>query len=619
MEHERFFGLHFDFHANNEVEIGENTNIEDIEKYIKDAKPDFIQCDCKGHPGNSCYPTKVGKAADKLKADNLRVWVDAAKKNNTPIYVHYSGIWDAEYLKKYPEDAALYLDNDWNIAAVSMFSNYLDKLMIPQIKELITEYDIDGMWVDGDCWAVQRDYSECAKPYLWEGITHEEHDNLMKETFFKYLKKYVDELHNFKPDFKITSNWMYSSYVPEKPEIAIDFISGDYHSSDSAYSARYEGRCMAAQNMPWDLMAWGFSGEGFHGNVGYEEKNAKQLMQEAAVSISLGGGFQVYMLQNSDGSARRSKSERLKELGEFMRARRMCYRKTPVAQVGIFYSVESRYKKSNIFNQSSSTKCLIGALNCVLDTQYTANVILEYQIDTLSAYDVVLVPEWEFINNDIKNKLLEYAKCGGNLLIIGAEISKQFGELTGDNIKIFDKGIKKYIMDDNGEFAQVMGSFAELENGEENTYFEADTRYPSIPAYSIKKYGNGKVSYIPFNLGTMYCDRKPFITVNFLKKVLNSLKKPIAEVNKSHIDITMQKIDNGYLLNLVNMSQSRHELNVMVYDEIPEICNVEITLNKEYKNITMPFGEKFEIIKNEGKTVIKLERLDIHSIILLEE
>lgn len=35
--------------------------------------------------------------------------------------------------------------------------------MIPQIKELIEEYDIDGMWVDGDCWAVMRDYSENAK------------------------------------------------------------------------------------------------------------------------------------------------------------------------------------------------------------------------------------------------------------------------------------------------------------------------------------------------------------------------------------------------------------------------------------------------------------------------
>ena len=619
MKHERFFGLHFDFHAGNNVEIGQNTNIEDIEKYIKDAKPDYIQCDCKGHPGNSCYPTKMGKAADKLVADNLRVWVDAAKKNNLPIYMHYSGIWDKEYLNKYPEDAALYLDNDWNIAAVSMFSDYLDKLMIPQLKELITEYDIDGVWVDGDCWAVQRDYSELAKPHLWEGITPEEHDELMKKTFFEYVKKYTDELHAFKPDFRITSNWMYSSYIPEKPEVGIDFLSGDYHSSDSAYSARYEGRCMAAQNMPWDLMAWGFARDGYNTVTGYEDKNAKQLMQEAAVSLSLGGGFQVYIKQNNDGSAIQSNNKRLIELGEFVRDRKLCYRKTPVAQVGVFYSAESRYKKTNIFNQSSSTKCLIGALNCILDAQYTANIILEYQIDTLENYDIVVVPEWEFMNEDIKNKFLKYAENGGKLLVIGAKLSEQFGGLTGEKIKLADEKEVKYIMSETGEFSQITGSAAILESGEEFMYSNHDMRYKSIPAYSVKEYGKGVISYIPFDLGTIYSSRKSFITVDFMKKVLNKLSAPKVRVNKSHIDITMQKCDNGCLLNLVNMSQARHDLNIIVYDEIPEIYGVEISLDKKYKNITMPLGEKFEVTEVDGKTVIKLDKLDIHSIVMLGE
>ena len=619
MNHERFFGLHFDFHAGNDVEIGQNTNVEDIEKYIRDAKPDFIQCDCKGHPGNSCYPTKVGKAADKLVKDNLRVWVDAAKKNNIPIYMHYSGVWDAEYLKKYPEDAALYLDNDWNVAAVSLFSDYLDKLMIPQIKELIEKYDIDGIWVDGDCWAVQRDYSEHAKPYLWEGITPEEHDEVMKKAFFSYVKKYTDELHAFKNDFKITSNWMYSSYIPEKPEVGIDFLSGDYHSSDSAYSARYEGRCMAAQNMPWDLMAWGFAHDGYNTGIGYEDKNAKQLMQEAAVSFSLGGGFQVYIKQNKDGSAIRSKSNRLVELGEFVHERKLCYGKIPVAQVGVFYSAESRYKKSNIFNQSTSTKCLIGALNCILDAGYTSNIVLEYQIDTLSEYDIVVIPEWEFMRDEIKNKFLEYAKNGGKLLIIGAKLSEQFGKLTDDNIIFEGADDVNYIMNDDGEFAQIKGNISILPNGEEYAYSKADIRFKSIPAYSIKEYGNGFISYIPFDFGTFYSERKSFISVDFMKKILNTLSEPVVEVNKKNIDITMQKTDRGYLVNLINMRQSRHELSYMVYDEIPEIYGVEVTLNKKYQHITMPLGEKFEIEEKNDKTLIKFEKLDIHSIIEVEE
>lgn len=73
----RQFGLHFDYHAQNNYPIGETTNIEDIEHYLIDAKPDFVQCDCKGHPGLSSYPTKVGTPAKGMVKDNLRIWADA--------------------------------------------------------------------------------------------------------------------------------------------------------------------------------------------------------------------------------------------------------------------------------------------------------------------------------------------------------------------------------------------------------------------------------------------------------------------------------------------------------------------------------------------------------------
>ena len=54
MNRERFWGLHFDFHADDKSRVGERTNSEDIERYILSARPDFILCDCKGHPGITC-------------------------------------------------------------------------------------------------------------------------------------------------------------------------------------------------------------------------------------------------------------------------------------------------------------------------------------------------------------------------------------------------------------------------------------------------------------------------------------------------------------------------------------------------------------------------------------
>lgn len=617
---ERFFGLHFDFHAENETEIGVRTNPEDIEWYIKEARPDFIQCDCKGHPGNCSYPTKLENAAKRLVKDNLKIWCETAKKNNIPIFVHYSGVWDIEYTKLHPENAAC--DENGNLTdKISLFGSYVHDLLIPQIKELITVYDIDGIWVDGDNWAVRRDYSDLAKKYIPEKITEVEHNKVMRDAFTKYLKTYVDELHAFKPEFLIASNWMYSSYAPEKPAVDVDFLSGDYPHNNSVHAARYEGRCLAAQNMPWDLMAWSF--EWTH----YAEKPAVQLQQEAAAVLMLGGGFQMYITQNADGSAKRNRSLRISKIADFVHARRMLFQKKPVAQVGVFYCADSYYQKSNVYCASGATRPLIGMLNAVLDAQYTANIVLEYQIDTLSCYDIIVVPQWEHISKNNKETLLNYAKNGGNLIIVGAECTRQFSKFCSGNFGEVGEFNRAYISDDDGGFAGI-GNFGikketcsilDLVTGDENLYKNQDLRDAFIPAYRIDTIQQGKIAWIPFDFGTDYSDSRTYIHSNFVKKIMKKLSDPFVEINRKLIDLSLQECENGLIMNLLNMNQGRHTQDILVYDEISPIYGVEILIHQKYKKVTMPLGEEFEYSTDSESTRIYIKRLDIHSAIILEK
>ena len=46
---------------------------------------------------------------------------------------------------------------------MSFFKPYVDELLIPQLKEIIDLYDVEGVWIDGDCWAAKLDWSEEAK------------------------------------------------------------------------------------------------------------------------------------------------------------------------------------------------------------------------------------------------------------------------------------------------------------------------------------------------------------------------------------------------------------------------------------------------------------------------
>ena len=43
-----FFGIHFDFHANLTSQgIGENFDGEELRSFIREIRPDFMQCDVK--------------------------------------------------------------------------------------------------------------------------------------------------------------------------------------------------------------------------------------------------------------------------------------------------------------------------------------------------------------------------------------------------------------------------------------------------------------------------------------------------------------------------------------------------------------------------------------------
>lgn len=621
---DRVFGLHFDFHADDVHEIGMNTNAEDIEKYILDTKPYFIQCDCKGHPGYACYPTKVGTPAPGLKKDNLRVWADTAKKHGIPLFVHYSGVADARYVKDHPDQAEVDLGGGhYDNMSTSVFGDYTEKLLIPQLKEVIAEYGIAGAWIDGEVWAVHRDFSEMVRPYLWWNITPAQHGRIMRQGFFDYVRKYTEELHRFKPEFKVISNWLYSSYVPEKPEIDVDFLSGDFQPSDSAHFVRLESRVMALQGKPWDLMAWSFT------SPHRMDKPAAQLCQEAAAVMTQGGGFSLYIPQNKDGSAKKYEGTRFREIAEFAHKRAFLYRKEPIAQIGVLFSADSFYEKNSCFKQEGETDRLIGALNLLLEAGYTANVMLEWQLESIDQYEAVVVPEWAYIREENKKKLIHYAKKGGNLILIGVECCRQFAELLGETGAVLEKE-QVFLRDKNGCIASVkrpsertvplfwLESGAEEANAKCLLTEKTETSEKRMLAYRTDLVEKGRIAWIPFDLGSLYAQVRGFCYQHYMEMVLDAMCEKLVKTEQQ-IDVTMQKAEQGVYLNLINMRQERHSLQYEVFEHVPPMEQVEVTINREYRSVLAPLGESFSWRTENGKTVIVLDKLEIHTVFLLQE
>jgi hypothetical protein len=139
---------------------------------------------------------------------------------------------------------------------------YVDELLIPQLKELAGDYQVNGVWIDGDCWMGIADYSEKTLsdfenetgidlggkvPATPKDDYYFEYMEYNRELFRRYVRKYVDSVHKDYPDFEICSNWAFSDHMPEEVSANVDFLSGDLNPINSFNSARYASRALAQQ------------------------------------------------------------------------------------------------------------------------------------------------------------------------------------------------------------------------------------------------------------------------------------------------------------------------------------------------------------------------------------
>ena len=372
---ECFLGMHSDFHAKPEdgLVIGATLCEADIREICESYKPDFIQIDCKGHPGYTSYPTALGNGMPHFACDPLEVWRRVTKEHGISLYMHFSGVYDIKYCTEHPEDRVINADGS-PTNFVRLDGKYLDEYFIPQICELVDKYGVDGIWVDGDCWAVRSDYhpKTLAKFERTSGISLEgavpkrkgdpyfkEYTDFTREEFRKYLRYYVDKLHEKYPTLEICSNWAFSDHMPEAVTANVDFLSGDLNPVDCVNSARYAGRMLASQGKPWDLMSWGFRFQVYKTPL-VPQKHPVQIMHEAAAVISLGGAFQNNISQFTDGSPDIVRIRRSLPVADFVHARReFCYGGSIVKQAVMLVPTYDRYNEmSTPFSREGMDKLM---------------------------------------------------------------------------------------------------------------------------------------------------------------------------------------------------------------------------------------------------------------------
>ena len=181
-----FFGIHCDFHGKPENGLqGKTLNEDEIRDVCRTLKPDFIQIDCKGHPGWTSYPSKLGNALPEFAIDTLEVWRRVTREENVALYLHYSGVYDKKYGAAHPKETVMNADGTRALDTTRALGKYADDLLIPQISELAEKYGIDGVWIDGECWKARLDYHP-------DTVAAFEKETVLRQTINECLMDHVD-------------------------------------------------------------------------------------------------------------------------------------------------------------------------------------------------------------------------------------------------------------------------------------------------------------------------------------------------------------------------------------------------------------------------------------------
>ena len=561
-----FLGIHFDFHAGEDCNrVGERTTPEMVELIIDKVKPDYIQIDCKGHRGYCSYPTKLGNAAPGFVGDPLRIWRDVTRRRGVALYMHYSGVADDLAITMHPEWAAINAEGKRETRATSVFSPYVDELMIPQLRELAGEYGTDGVWVDGDCWATVLDYGDVAvrefckqtgakaAPKGAEDPYWLEWRDFHREGFRRYVRHYVDAMKESHPNFQVISNWSFSDHMPEQVSANVTVLSGDFRSSNSVNSARFGGRCLEDQGLPWDLMSWSFTGNP------RVQKPAVHLMQEAAVVLAMGGGYQAYFKQERDGSVKTEQMDVMAEVARFCRSRQaFCHGSVAVPQIALLYSTPGHYRVApRLFHFSGSIGVtnLREALTSALKSQYSVQILSEHHLrGKMSQWPVIVVPGWEYLEPAFRRELADYAKSGGRLLLIGPGPAKLFA--------------------------------SELNAGDQGT------------------------------AGITAIESVDDSFHNVLEKVL---PEPVVRVTGSNeIDLSARMLNGRLGIHLVNTSGPHEKPPQGGIKEISPLGSITVAIRlpkKPQAVIQQPEGKRLEVTWADGRASVTLPKLDIYSIL----
>ena len=667
----QYFGLHYDLHANvNDTELGVRAGPKYLVPLLETIGADFVQTDCKGHAGYTSWYSKIPNASVSpgVRKDALKGWRAATQQLGLPLHCHYSGIWDAAAGARHPEWGAI--DAQGQPAGASFGSGkdeagppqrmcprsgYLDELLIPQMLELIDRYGVDGFWVDGDIWAVDPCYCQRCTSAFKEasGIAHPPTDEadqnwaawwwFTMEGFEHYVTRYCDAIHRRRPGVLLCSNWLQTFQHPGEPRVPTDWISGDNTPTFGLDKCRCEARFISTRGKPWDIMIWSFySSHGMGDKASpWTFKPVQMIQQEAAVVAALGGSVQVYENPGGlrDGRLVPWRAKRLRQVSRFVKARRaLCQDTETIPQVVVLHSEHhARSRPGKNLMRGVRTSPVEGATAALLELHRGVDIMDEWALlPQLDAFPVVVAPEQNRMSDEMVEALKAWVTAGGKLVLSGADAHPRFGRtFLGVRKGQMQEDQAYHVPAADGSFHawsqtwHLTGATKASRVGRLATTPLLEDRLLPHGAAFVNHVGKGAVAYIPFDVFHFFQYNHYPLCRAFLGELMRILvgKLPIAVEAPTCVDVVLRRKGSRSLIHLINrLSGIPNQPHDGTVDEIPAAGPIQVDMQLARRPRTVrlacektPLQWRYRAGKRGGKLVARLERVNIHAALIVEE
>jgi hypothetical protein len=637
-----FFGLHFDLHPNPaDKALGADVTEGNINKLLTRVRPDFVQYDCKGHVGYLGYPdSRVGPSAPGIIKDSLAIWRKVTREQGVALLIHFSGLFDMAAISAHPEWAAVNADGKPDKNATSVFGPYVDQTMIPQLKEAFGRYDLDGAWVDGECWAAKLDYSPAAIA-AWKketglaevpkkrGDPHWlEWKQFHRRHFEQYVSHWVDAVHASNPKVQVASNWLYTTFMPRPVTAKVDYLSGDYDPLMSVDRGRVEGRYLASTGQPWDLLAWGFVTA--HAGMGHNLKPAVHLEQEAAVVLMQGGGFSIYYNPTRSGHITDTIIETAGQVADFCRQRQaVSYRSSSIPQVALLMSTAAIEDRSDAVGSTWGTfDELVGTLQAMLELHYSVDILAEHQIrGHMREYPLVVVPDFDQFKPGLREELVSYVEKGGRVVLAGERCARLFEPMLGVSFEGQARGVPAELATSNG-IVSVNGVWQKVAlTGARAVGY----RYPVRDitknreiAATVNTYSKGRVGAIYGPVGVCFLKQHHPYLREFIGQVAKAVwpESDVAVDGPPCLDVALRRTKAGQMaLHMLNRANVPTSPDYSVIDYVPPVGPIGVHLRlpaKPRRVDWVPDGGDLKWSWSDGQLSVTVPAVHVHGVVVVQ-